>query len=96
MALKKVKGMNGRYNQNLIDRIDNMTDDKDFDPYKATKKRTMSNEQAFDDSIYHGEDDDDVDEYGISTKTPKWVVALVIGIAVIIVGGLGFALYKFL
>lgn len=98
MAKSKVKRGNVRYDQNLLDRIDNMTDEKDFDPYQATKRRTISEQKAFDDSVYmdDNDDDDDVDEYGISTKTPAYVIILVIGFILAVLGALGYVLVKFL
>lgn len=61
----------------IMQRIDNMKDDKDFNPYEPNKKLTIENEELFNDKNY-----DDVEEESSSEGTGL-VVGIIIGIALV-------------
>ena len=68
--MSKVDYKTGRYSKALIDRIDGMVDEKEFDPYKAGKKLEASGEEMFDNNMYADDDkeeltEDDFDEAGL-------------------------------
>lgn len=96
MKFKK-RGVYQRYNQNLLDRIDNMKDASDFNPYNAEKKHTVEDSELFGNKNYTSDEDEDTDEgyeynqtnvdddYTISNKfTIAVVICIIILIAVII------------
>lgn len=80
----KVDYKTGRYSKALIDRIDGMVDEKEFDPYKAGKKLEASGEEMFDNNMYADDTDeitdDDIDE---ASNSMKIVAAVFISIALI-------------
>lgn len=46
-----------RYNQSLLNRIDNMDRDSEYNPYNARKKTTMTEDELFDNHEYLEEDE---------------------------------------
>lgn len=81
----KVDYKTGRYSKALIDRIDGIVDEKEFDPYKAGKKLEASGEEMFDNNMYADDDkeeltEDDIDE---ASNSMKIVAAVFISIALI-------------
>lgn len=70
-----------RYDKALIDRIDSIKSDGDFDPYQATKKRTVSDQEMFDDELYNQYSDTEENNSNDSV-----IAGLVIAIGVIILG----------
>lgn len=82
--MSKVDYKTGRYSKALIDRIDGMVDEKEFDPYKAGKKLEASGEEMFDNNLYADDTeeltDEDIDE---ASNGMKIAVAVFICIAII-------------
>lgn len=57
MSVKKPSKSLGRYNPNLIARIDSMDDDSEFNPYSANKRQTITESELFDNEEYLDEDE---------------------------------------
>ena len=86
---------NSRYNQSLLDRIDNMESDKDFNPYNAEKKHTVNHDELFNEEVYMSQDEyeefkdnqkkDDEDETFNNLDDSGSPIAVGIVVAIIIV-----------
>ena len=78
-----------RYDKNLLDRIDNMITDADYDPYASTKKRTVSDDELFNDKIYRSPDEEDytdniVNEVKDNGSISGTILGIVVGTIVVI------------
>jgi hypothetical protein len=78
-----------RYNQTLMDRVDHMEVESEYDPYKATKRHNIDNKNLFSEDAYEDavEVDPDADE-------GKGIVIAVVVILVIIVAVLAYIILK--
>lgn len=86
MLGKKKAPNKGTLNSELVQRIDNMDDMSDYNPYQAIKRTTIDTEELFSDENYTTEDEDS-DEIHVSAG--KVIAGIVIGIlAVLIVGAI--------
>ena len=98
MSIKN-KGSYKRYNETILDRIDGMKSDKDFDPYKAEHKHSMNNERLFGDAVYMTEEEEekemenaDNNEEGNSNLSLATVIIALI--CVLIVAAVGIFVMK--
>lgn len=73
--MKRKNGRHGidMFNQQLLDRIDNMPDPESFSPYSPTKKTIIQDSELFDSEIYRSEDSEDqgFNEYETSQMDKK-------------------------
>lgn len=72
--MKKSNGRYGidRFNQQLLDRIDNMDDASEFSPYQPSKKTIIQDSEMFDTENYFDEDQESGDnEYEMSGEQQK-------------------------
>lgn len=77
----------GTLNTELLQRIDNMEDKHDYNPYQAVKRTNMNTTDLFDDSDYEGSNTEDQD---ISyDESPNALVIAIILIVVALLVGLG-------
>ena len=77
----------GTLNTELLQRIDNMEDKHDYNPYQAVKRTNMNTTDLFDDSDYDGSNTEDQD---ISyDESPNALVVAIILIVVALLAGLG-------
>lgn len=97
----KEKGAYKRFNAGLIDRLDSMTDDRDYNPYHADKKHTVSDEELFNQELYmtdkeieeEKERQDRINKFDNDDSGNSIVIVI---LTIIIIGVLGFLAYKIL
>ena len=53
----KSRNTYSRYSKSLLDRIDSMTSDKDYDPYQPEKRHTVTDDSLFNNRDYLSEDE---------------------------------------
>ena len=82
-----------RYDKNLIDRIDNMKTDADYNPYEATKKHTVTDQELFDAGLYSTPEEEEAEELA-QDSSGGGVIALVVVLLVILVAAVGFVVFK--
>lgn len=77
----------GTLNTELLQRIDNMEDKHDYNPYQAVKRTNMNTTDLFDDSDYEGSNTEDQD---ISyDESPNALAIVIILVVVALLVGLG-------
>lgn len=83
----------GTLNTELLQRIDNMEDKHDYNPYQAVKRTNMNTTDLFDDSDYegsNGSNGSNGEDQGISyDESPNASVIAIILIVVALLVGLG-------
>lgn len=93
MLGKKKSPREGALNSELMQRIDNMDDMHDYNPYQAIRKTTIGTDELFNDDNYDNEEDNDENLDTISAG--KVITGIVIGIlAVGIIGAIIFFLIR--
>ena len=89
---KKPARHKGLISRELLQRIDNIDDEKDFDPYKALKKNAVKNTELFNAGDYEIQEDDIILQDKGKVRKQKIIniiTALIVGLIVTgIVGGL--------
>lgn len=93
------KGRNsGMIREDLLQRIDKLNDDVDFDPYKSVKKMSNTSEELFKDEDYLTEEDKlGIEQMNVSGVNRETVITtVVIVIAIVIVIGVAYVLSKLL
>lgn len=86
---KERRNQYSRYDQKLLDRIDNMKSASDYSPYDPIKKQSMSNNDLFDNEMY---DDANKDITEADGKLPVWQIAL----AVVLLVVASYLVYRFI
>ena len=83
MAKKKLEQNRGIINEELIQRLDNMELEHEYDPYQALKKTTVNNEDLFSEEDYSINTDDNFVSYHEEEKKSS-VKGIVLGIIIAI------------
>lgn len=78
MVRRKVNQRKGVINEELLQRIDKMNDNKEFDPYASIKRTTILQEELFNNDDYELEDDDYVSQIENDKKESKLPIILTI------------------
>ena len=99
MYKSKPKKKSGTISTELLMRIDNMDDDKDYDPYQPLKRTTLSNDELFHSDDYVIQEDDLILKDGDKVKRDT-MIRNILGITIAIVMItiliiLGYVTYKF-
>lgn len=68
---------NGALNSELMQRIDNMKDSLDYDPYKPVKKKNLSNKELFNEEDYVDVDKEDEEMANRSLAISLFFIGLV-------------------
>lgn len=68
-----------RYNEALLSKIDNMPSSKDTDPYKATKKESVTDAELYDDDLY----EDLRDKPDTGKNAAMFAIIIIAGLAAI-------------
>ena len=76
--LKKESPKSGTLNKELLQRIDNMDSEEDFNPYKAIKRTNISTKEMFNDLDYKVSDTDSDTDDG-NEKTNEIIVIVILG-----------------
>lgn len=88
MIGKRKSPNKGTLNSELMQRIDNMDDKLDFDPYQAIKRTTMETDELFNDTTYDNAKNEEEESGGSSTVI---VIGIIVGMLMAItLGGLLF------
>lgn len=92
MLGKRKSPHKGTLNSELMQRIDNMDDLHDYNPYQAIKKTTMGTDELFNDENYDNEEDE---EYTEKASASKVIVGILLGLITIgILGAIIFFLIR--
>lgn len=92
MLGKRKSPHKGTLNSELMQRIDNMDDLHDYNPYQAIKKTTMGTDELFNDENYDNEEDE---EYAEKASASKVIVGILLGLITIgILGAIIFFLIR--
>ncbi len=78
MAKRGGNQKNGVINSELLQRIDKMDDNKDYDPYASIKRTTISQEELFSSEDYELDEDDYVSKIENDKKESKLPIILTI------------------
>jgi hypothetical protein len=87
MIGKRKSPNKGTLNSELMQRIDNMDDKMDFDPYQAIKRTTMETDELFNDDTYDKSKEEEDESSGGSAV----VIGVIVGIMMAVtLGGILF------
>lgn len=97
MFKNKIIKNNGIISKDLLQRIDSINDDKEYDPYKALKRTTVSSKELFNESDYEIQDDDVIlrDEEKVKKeKRTSLIIGLIVMVLMLsVLGGLVYIAY---
>lgn len=83
MGKQKFKPVN-TIDSNILNRIDSIKSDKDFNPYEAQKKHTVDNNELFDHELYMTEEEiEKADPESINTSSKAPVIITIVTILII-------------
>ena len=85
----------GALNSEVMQRIDNMDDALDYNPYQATKRTTMETDELFDDNEYEAALEEDENNFSEHKTSVESIVVGVL-VAMLMTGTLGALIYLLL